>query len=137
MFHIIILYISLDIQNGIFGFFWFFRFFGLSVRVRLITFRVRICFVPPYKIYSDIFYISDRVRIGFLGSDFGLWILCRGLTITMIHEHYEDIVNIIFYFWCKCWTGKRRIYDGIQRTLCCVKRCPNSACQRPQRHQTN
>ena len=72
MFHIITLYISLDIRTGffgyLFGFFGFFRIFGLPVRVRLITLRVRICFVPPYKIHSGIFYISDRVRIGFFGS---------------------------------------------------------------------
>ncbi|CAF1789334.1 unnamed protein product, partial [Brassica napus] len=32
-----------------------FGFFGLPVRVRLITLRVRIFFVPPYKTRSGIF----------------------------------------------------------------------------------
>ena len=72
MFHIIILYIILDIQIGFFGYFFhifrFFRFFGLPVRVQLITRRIRICFVPPYKIHSDIFYILDMIQIGFFGS---------------------------------------------------------------------
>ena len=75
MFHIITLYISLDIRTGffgyLFGFFDFFWFFGLSVRVRLITLRVRICFVPRYKIHSDMFYISDRIQIRFFGSGSG------------------------------------------------------------------
>ena len=72
MFHIITLYISLDIRTGffgyLFGFFWVFQIFGLPVWVWLITLWVRIYFVQPYKIHSGIFYILDRVQIGFSGS---------------------------------------------------------------------
>ena len=70
MFQIFILYINLDIQIGFFGYVFGSSVFGLSIRVWLITFRVRICFVTPYKIYSDIFYISDRIRFGFWVTDF-------------------------------------------------------------------
>ena len=71
-------------------FFRGFRFFGLSIRVRLITLRVRIYFVPPYKIHLDIFYISDRVQIGFFGSNFGLRILCPCL-VTATTSSFCDI----------------------------------------------
>ena len=119
MFHIITLYISLDIRTGFFGYlFKFFWFFGLPVRIRLITLRVRICFVPPYKIHSGIFYISDRVRIEFFGSDLGLWILCQSLVMPIItndshgrHWLYNQSVIFARGPWIGCLWNQRFIFS--------------------------
>ena len=53
---------SRAILDFLFGF-----FFGLFVRVRLITLRIQIYDVPPYKTYSGVFYISYWIWIGFFG----------------------------------------------------------------------
>ena len=84
MFHIIILYIRLNIRSGFFGYlFEFFGFFSFSGSVNNTSGSDM--FLLSYKIHSGIFYISEQVRIGFFGSgsDFGLWILCLGLERIM------------------------------------------------------
>uniref|UniRef100_A0A0D3BKR1 Gnk2-homologous domain-containing protein n=1 Tax=Brassica oleracea var. oleracea TaxID=109376 RepID=A0A0D3BKR1_BRAOL len=107
------MYISLDIRTGffgyLFGFFGFFRIFGLPVRVRLITLRVRICFVPPYEIHSGIFYISDRVRIGFFGSglvrisDYGFYAQAYCLVSKDILKHCLVESDVDFVWWRLSW----------------------------------
>ena len=74
MFQISIFVINLDIKIG------FFNFFGLPFWIWLIKFLVQICFVPPYKIHSDIFYNSYQVLIIFL----------FGLVRTSGYGYYAD-----------------------------------------------
>ena len=123
MFHIIILYISLNIWNGFFGYlFGFFNFFGLPVRVRLITLRILICFVPPYKTHSDIFYISNRIQIGFFR--FGFWISGYGYyvhaNLNLINcTAYRCLTTLLPYlelneaFLCGWWCEESEFFSSL------------------------
>ena len=80
MFHIIILYIILDIRIGFFGYFFgFFGFFGFSGSVNNTLGSDMFCTTlqDSFEYFLHFGPDTDRVfRFGF-GSDFGLRILCE------------------------------------------------------------
>ena len=97
MFQIFILYINLDIQIGFFRYFSGLWVFGLSTRVQLITLRIHIYFVTPYKIHL-VFFLTFQTRYGSGFSvriRFRLRILCPAL--NLIYTLYKFcMLNLIF-----------------------------------------